>query len=325
MKQPFLNDVPVALIFFNRPDSFKKVFECVRREKPSVLFLIQDGARGNRPEDKKKIQECREICSNVDWDCELHTDFSEVNLGCGRRIFTGLKNAFEIVDRLVIIEDDIVFSNSFLPFCRELLERYKEDQRIQYISGMNHFGEYKDCDNSYFFSRGGAIWGWATWKRVWDEIDWNLPVAKNEYLNNTLRRNGYSRDYGNFLADKAERVSKMIENNVSPSFWSFHLLYYAYLQNRINIVPKLNLTSNIGMSEDAVHTTGNYETLPKDLQRIFFAKLYEMAFPLSHPEFVLDDRYYKECQDELMGPTGFHRIKLGIESRVKRILFHLKK
>ena len=83
----FKVDVPVALIFFNRPDTFEKVFDCVRRTKPSKLFLIQDGARSNKPNDKHNIDKCREICSHIDWECEVYKDFSEVNLGCGRRIF----------------------------------------------------------------------------------------------------------------------------------------------------------------------------------------------------------------------------------------------
>lgn len=319
-----LVDIPVALIFFNRPDTFRKVFECVRKNKPSKLFLIQDGARESRPNDAAKVDECRQIASNVDWDCEVYRDFSEVNLGCGRRIFTGLQNAFKVVDRLVIIEDDIVFSDSFLPYCKELLERYKNDQRVHYISGMNHFGVYEDCNNSYFFSRGGAIWGWATWKRVWDEIDWSLSLSKDDYLIKTLRRNGYPRDYGNYLADKSQAISEMIDNGKSPSFWSFHALFYAYIQNRINIVPQKNLTSNIGMTEDAVHTTESYETLSKDWQSIVFAKTYELKFPLKHPNYLIDDRYYKEKQDELMYPTGYHKLRVWIELKIKKLKYSFK-
>ena len=118
-------DIPVALIFFNRPDTFEKVFNCIREQKPSILFLIQDGPRMNKPSDEENVAKCRQIAEGVDWDCTVYKDYSNSNLGCGKRVFSGLSNAFKIVDRLVIIEDDILISDTFLPFCQELLEKYK--------------------------------------------------------------------------------------------------------------------------------------------------------------------------------------------------------
>lgn len=321
MKSSYRTDVPVALIFFNRPEVFSRIFECVRRNRPSKLFLIQDGPRPTSKTDAEKIKQCREICADVDWECEVYEDFSDVNLGCGKRIFTGLQNAFKVVDRLVIIEDDILFSDSFLPFCAELLEKYKDDQRIHQISGMNHFGEYQDCNNSYFFSRGGAIWGWATWKRVWDELDWNLKLADDEYISKTIRRNGYPRKYGKYLYDKSQEVRGMIKAGKAPTFWSFHLLFYSYLQNRLNIVPQKNLISNIGLTDESTHANSNLKIFPKHTQRLFFAPMYQMDFPLKHPRTVLDDKYYKEIQDEFMYPTGLASLKSRIESKIRNILY----
>lgn len=321
MKDNFGVDVPVALIFFNRPAVFEKVFDCVRNAKPSMLFLIQDGARSDRPNDEIGVQKCREICNQIDWECKVYKDFSDVNLGCGKRVFTGITNAFKIVDRLVIIEDDITFSSSFLPFCSDLLERYKDDQRIWQISGMNHFGVYEDCNKDYFFSRGGAIWGWATWKRVWDEIDWNLSPCEDSYINKTLLRNGYQRKYGELLTSKSKYVRDMIKSGKSPSFWSFHVLYYSYIQNRLVLVPKYNLTSNIGLDVEATHTTGSLNTMTKDTQSLFYVPVFDYNFPLNHPKYVLDDRYYKEIQDELMYPTGLNKFKSIIEVKIRALIY----
>ena len=138
----YLIDIPVAIIFFNRPDTLKKVFEAVRNARPSKLFLIQDGAREGRAEDAIKIAECRSVVADVDWECEVVRDYSDVNLGCGKRIYSGITNAFNTVDRIIIIEDDIVVTPDFFSFCIELLEKYKDDQRIHRISGMCHMGQY---------------------------------------------------------------------------------------------------------------------------------------------------------------------------------------
>lgn len=313
-KCPFKHDVPVALIFFNRPDVFKEVFEAVRKSRPSQLFLIQDGPRTSKETDALKVKECRDIASNIDWECEVFQDFSEVNLGCGRRIFTGLTNAFKKVDRLVIIEDDIVISDSFLPFCKVLLEKYKDDERINSISGMNHFGVYEDCPYSYFFSRGGAIWGWATWKRVWDDIDWNLDIINDPYIYKTLQRNGTPYRFTKGIADRAKGIAELIKNGGAPSYWTFHFLLYSYLESRFNIVPKYNQISNIGLTGGA-HTQLRYDLLTEEKKIVYFGKRYDVDLDLVHPKVVFEDRYFKEIQDEIMYPTGFHKFQERVRAR----------
>ena len=54
-----LVDVPVLILFFNRPQQLSQVFEQVKKARPSRLFLYQDGARNER--DLPGIEACREI------------------------------------------------------------------------------------------------------------------------------------------------------------------------------------------------------------------------------------------------------------------------
>ena len=63
--KPFKTDIAVALIFFNRPDTLKDVFATVAEARPSRLYLIQDGARKNRPDDVSNIRACREVVSHM--------------------------------------------------------------------------------------------------------------------------------------------------------------------------------------------------------------------------------------------------------------------
>ena len=302
--KPFKTDIAVALIFFNRPDCFKEVFKAVSEARPSRLYLIQDGARTNKPDDQSKIEACREIVSHIDWECTVITDYSDVNLGCGKRIFTGLSNVFKHEDYAVIIEDDIKIGDSFLPFCKEMCERYKNDQRIQMVSGMNHLGVYEESPYSYIFSRsGGAIWGWATWARCWNELKWELTPASDPYILRCLKAQTWQNNLGKSLANRAQEVRNRILHGISPSFWSLHFGFYAMLSNRINIVPKYNLISNIGLTADSVHAVNSIQKLPKRLRVIFFAKIYSLKFPLIHPQYVLDDQYYLSLQNKIMCPS----------------------
>src|SRR5262249_12630998 len=75
----------VALIMFNRPKLTARVFEAIAAARPPKLLLIADGPRADRPDDSWKCAATRDVVRHVDWDCEVLTNFSDVNLGCGRR------------------------------------------------------------------------------------------------------------------------------------------------------------------------------------------------------------------------------------------------
>ena len=75
-----LVDVPVLILFFNRPQQLSQVFEQVKKARPSRLFLYQDGARNER--DLPGIKACREIVSQIDWECEVERLYQEKNFGC---------------------------------------------------------------------------------------------------------------------------------------------------------------------------------------------------------------------------------------------------
>ena len=127
------NDVAVLCIFFARPEQFRKSFEQVRKARPRVLLLWQDGPREGRLDDVENIMKCREIAENIDWECEVHRNYHDKNMGCDPSTFYSHKWAFSIVDKCIVLEDDLVASESFFPFCKELLDKYENDERIDRI------------------------------------------------------------------------------------------------------------------------------------------------------------------------------------------------
>lgn len=171
---PVTTTPPVILIMFNRPDTARQVFETIRAAKPEKLLVVADGPRADRPDDLEKCAATRAIINEVDWDCEVHTNFSETNMGCGPRSSSGITWAFEIVDKAIIFDDDCVPSASFFGYCAELLDRYESDERVMMVSGNNRlFGRAETAD-SYYFSRYAHVWGWATWRRAWAKFDINM-------------------------------------------------------------------------------------------------------------------------------------------------------
>lgn len=326
MSEDNILNTAVAIVFFNRPEPLKQVFEAVSIAKPSKLFLIQDGERNENKEDKNKIQQCRKIVEQVTWECEIYKNYSLQNLSCDHREFTGLDWAFNYVDRLIILEDDCVPSQSFFHFCDELLEKYKNDERISMICGMNHLGEYNKIKSSYFFSEVGAGCGWATWKRVWTDVQNNvdLQFIENEEVVQTLDRYLKTTAKGIFgsYVKKCYKIKRNNEMTDKISSWEMLVGNARLMYSRVAITPAQNLICNIGLTDDATHGANNIKKLPKAIQNIFFMPARELKFPLIHPKYMIRDIQYEQLYEKIMAfENPLVKISRRIEGIIRKIIY----
>jgi len=308
-------DVAVLILFFNRPEMLKKVFEQVKIARPSKLYLYQDGAREGRTDDIINIQKCREIVSDIDWDCEVHTNYSEKNYGCDPSEYLAQKWMFETEEMGIVLEDDDVPSQSFFPFCKELLEKYKDDQRINMICGMNNCETSEHCPYDYLFSTSGSITGWASWKRVIDEWDEYIDFVDDEYTVDIFeeayatRRKGFVEHCKKCNASGVAYYEAILSGNALP-------------QSRLNIVPTRNLISNIGNVGESTHGVADISLLPKGIRRIFNMKTYEYDFPLKHPPYVIEDLIFLKRINRIMA-NGHPMVKIyrKVESLIYRMAY----
>lgn len=154
-------ETPVLLCAFNRPDKARQVFEMIRKARPKRFYLAVDGPAHDGQ--KAEVGFCQGLVDLVDWSCEVHTRFAASNQGCGQ----GMKNAIdwflEEEEMGIILEDDCLPSESFFPFCEELLLRYRDSSEVGSILG-NNFGYEGPKERSYEFGPLFHAWGWATWR-----------------------------------------------------------------------------------------------------------------------------------------------------------------
>jgi len=289
MKQKAKIDVAVLMLFFNRPDHFLQVFDEVKKARPSKLFLYQDGPRGER--DIPGVEACRQIASdeNIDWECEVHRAYQEKNQGCDPSGHLSQKWAFSMVDKCIVLEDDCVPSQSFFPFCKEMLDRYENDERISMIAGFNVDEVTDYCPNSYFFTSVFSIWGWASWRRVFEKRDERYSFLDDAYTMRELESLVRNRKLRKYL------ISMMRDHKVSGKLYFESLFWAAMLLNSgLAIMPSKNLINNIGLSDASTHFSGSLKTTPHAYRRIFTMSRHELDFPLRHPRYVLEDTEYKE-------------------------------
>lgn len=262
---------PVAFIIFNRPDTTEMVFREIAHARPPKLLVVGDGPRANREGEAEKVAAARAIIKRVDWPCEVLTNYSDTNLGCKVRVSSGLDWVFEQVPEAIILEDDCLPHPTFFRFCEEMLERYRDDQRIGMISGDNFQFGHTINDDSYYFSNINHIWGWASWRSRWQH-DYDVrmeswPEARDE---------GRVADW---VSEKSEQdsLTDIFESVYQEKIdtWDYQWAFASRINGRISVMPNVNLICNIGFGVQASHTTveSEFANLP----------LVSIIFPLNHP------------------------------------------
>ncbi len=278
---------PVAFIIFNRPDTTARVFEAIRQAKPPLLLVIADGARSSKPDEAAKCAAVRAIIDRVDWDCEVRTNYSDVNLGCGKRVSSGIDWVFQEVEEAIILEDDCLPHPSFFQFCEEMLEYYRNDSRIMAISGNNFQWGEKHRDDSYYFSRYNHVWGWASWRRAWKHYDFTMSkwpqVRDGGWLNSILEQSASVRYW-------AVRFEDMYQAKIDT--WDYQWTFACWIQNSLTILPNVNLISNIGYNAEATHTKKDSPFANQALDSV--------KFPLLHPSFILRNTKADRFTDRIM-------------------------
>jgi hypothetical protein len=245
---------PVAFFIFNRPALTEKVFSRIAQAKPPTLLVVADGPRSE--EETTRCEETRRIINRVDWECRVFEDFSDRNLGCKTRVSTGLDWVFSQVEEAIILEDDCLPAPTFFTFCEELLEHYRDDERVFLISGDNfQFGQPR-IRYSYYFSRYAHCWGWASWKRAWKHFDVTMsswPEFKSGGYIKSICENPAEQKYWSKIFDDCY--------NAKIDSWAYVWLYACWSQGGLTILPDRNLVSNIGFGADATHTGGSATSL----------------------------------------------------------------
>jgi hypothetical protein len=270
-------NTPVVLLIFKRPETTAKVFEVIQRAKPKQLFVIADGPRLDHPGEAEKCIEARTVIEQVNWDCEVIKRYSDINLGSGPCVSSGLDWVFSQVEQAIVLEDDCVPDLTFFPFCEELLEKYRNTPEILHISGSNYqFGRSR-TNYSYYFSRHPHIWGWASWRRAWNNYDFQMSQWASYRSTDWLKQLHQSQKISRFWSRSFDDVIGR------KDIWDFQWTFACWLNNGLSIIPDVNLVSNFGFDSEATHTVDPGNPYSRMRTR-------EMSFPLNHPPGITWNR-----------------------------------
>jgi hypothetical protein len=270
----------VLFLVFNRPETTKQVFEAIRLAKPARLYVAADGPRMSRKGEPGRCEEVRRIATNVDWPCELRTLFRDSNLGCKIGVSSGIDWFFDNEEEGIILEDDVLPVPSFFRYCDELLERYRHDGRVGMISGCNLITSRYTTNESYFFSRINHIWGWASWRRVWQHYDVEMsawPDWRNE--NGLADFSDGNKCFESYWRDKFE-----LTHSGHVDTWDYQWTFTCWRLGALTALPSRNQTRNIGFGADATHTVSEVPDY------VLESVTQSLDFPLVHPSVFHRDK-----------------------------------
>ena len=303
MSETYQVQNPVAIIVFNRPDFVKRLLEKLKEVKPTKLYVIADAPR--RKQEEERCNQVKELIENIDWSCQIFKEYANSNMGCRKRIVSGLDWLFSLEEEAIILEDDCIPDLSFFKYSDELLERYRETPEVMMISGTNLLNEITNKAQSYNFAKFGSIWGWATWKRAWIKYDMAL-----EYWKKNL--NDYQA-FKNFLDFKEWNTLRynwdaIVYDNYDT--WDYQWDFCRFINKGLVINPCKNLVSNIGHGELGTHTRDEkspYANFP----------VTSMNFSMQHPDKIENDfEFEKKYFDEMVSIKWWYRFKKDM----KRVL-----
>jgi len=299
---------PVLLIHFNRPDSTRRQLEALKIVAPQRVWILCDGPRAGRSGEAEKVAEVRAMLDELPWPCEVKRLYREHNLGCFKNISAGISWFLNDCEAGIILEDDILPDPSFFRFCQELLTRYADSPEVFAIAGHNRRSQPLDLNDDYGFSNYFQCWGWATWKRAWDHFDPTLSGWRDQETWNSICARIFhklrARLYWTWMFGQVDQQRR--------DTWASRFLLTIWKQSGCAIIPRLNLTENIGFNSEGTHTahfSGQEVTAC------------QQSFPLRHPHQItvnpVIDRWFED---------GFHSksllVRLRWLYRKARVMFH---
>lgn len=241
---------PILFLAFNRPKQTEIVFDSIRKVQPKKLYVAIDGPRANIAGDITARMEVLRIVRNVDWDCEAHYLIHEENLGCSRSGPTAWNWIMKSEDRMIFVEDDGLGTPDAFYFIQEMLEKYKDDERVAFIGAVNYGLKYGSA--SYFFSRcPAATYFMGTWKRVMKHYDYELISWRNNITPLIIKRNSISNKEYLLRKRYFDKYVHSIKSGNRNNTYDVQLSYLSYAFNMWSIHPNNNMVSNIGLDGGA--------------------------------------------------------------------------
>lgn len=235
-----------AVLFetFARPVYARQVFDQIKKAQPKKLYFYSNKARIGYPEEMKNNEEIRSWVKEIDWDCELHTFFSDEYVDIYVSTLGSKDWVFKNEEEAIVLEDDSIPSIAFFEYCDFFLNKYRDDKNVGFISGANYAKNYKiKNDVDHIYSDMFYFYGFATWRDRWQNI--NVNITSQEVISQGLFENYfYTRRAALFFQDRFDKLADFIDRT---HCWDYVFMLNCIKDKSYGVYPIVNLVKNIGV------------------------------------------------------------------------------
>tara|TARA_B100001093_G_scaffold513992_1_gene587068 strand:- start:2097 stop:3080 length:984 start_codon:yes stop_codon:yes gene_type:complete len=309
---------PILIIAWKRPKQTRELIGKIKQINPSNLYIACDGPKNINIIEDNKVKNTRKILlkSFEEINSKKYL-FSKNNQGCKLGVSNAINWFFEHEKEGIILEDDCIPHLDFFSFCQEMLEKYRDDERIWSITGHNQQNNVQRGNGTYYFSKYPRSWGWATWKRSWVKYDRDITDWPNIKSKGLLKNKLKTKKEINFWVN----ILDNIYHHNSPNTWDYQWTLSSFLNSGLTIVPNKNLIKNIGFDEDSTHTFGRDLNTFTGKEKEKFLSI----FPTIHPDHFVINKKADEIVDILEYSGGNKFSKMFIIKKIKNMKIKLLK
>ncbi len=292
-------DIPIVLFIFKRKDTLGPILERIAAVSPKKFYIMSDEGRDDA--EKALVHSVREFVeSKITWECEVVKDYAEENRGVYANIGLGALRVLSKEKCAIFLEDDNLPEVTFFNYCKEMLERYKEDSRVLWVCGTNYLGDYHTQNEaSYMFTSHILPCGWATWADKFNKFyDKDLILFEDEYLRRQIATSFFDKRLYTQTLDKIKFEYLRKAKNIRYLSWDYHMMWSIRANGMLGISPAKNQIKNIGVDEFSAHGFHNKKDWAS--KRLCGMESYPLEFPIKHPKAVLIDIDYEKKTEAIL-------------------------
>lgn len=242
-----INYAPVILIAYNRHAHFKMTLEALSLNtdaENTILYCYIDGPKN--PDDSIAQEKIIDIV-NEHKKCfkQVEITLRESNYGLAKNISDAVTQTIKEHGQVIVLEDDIVTSKSFIKFMNDALLFYKDNEKIWHIAAHSEIN-FKDRQDEIYIWGVMNCWGWATWESRWQFFEKNPEKLINDFSQDMIRDFDLNRS-GYFWYQVVANASKRIDT------WAVFWYATIFKNNGLCVNPYFSYAENIGLDGSGVH------------------------------------------------------------------------
>lgn len=221
------------LLVFNPQEVTSRVISAIRPLSPDKLYVALL-SKDSRTED---------VVPQIDWQCSIDVlQIKNDNEKLAEAAGVAIDYFFEKEEEGIVLHDNCLPSESFFGFCSAMLDKYRKDERIGQVGGVNVQNGVSYGDGNYYFSALTQIKAWASWRRVWNHVKESILkyplIEMSDFLSSSYSYKPFKQ-----LWLKCFKVA----NFYAPDFWNINFIFHNIVNNRLSIVPNVNMIETIGV------------------------------------------------------------------------------